>query len=177
MVCLQTYPYIYYAMALTTSSGFPYYISLVGSADYRQLFLSDDNLKFLSCVTDAQAEYRYAPGKWSIKQIVGHIADHERIMAYRILRFSRKDPTPLPTYDQDLFVVNSRFNEISYEDILDDFKNVRRATISLMNSLSADQLQLKGIASNTELTVEEALKATIGHEIHHVNVIKERYLK
>jgi uncharacterized damage-inducible protein DinB len=164
-------------MTLEVSSGFPYYISLVGSADYKQLFRSAENFRLLSSLTPVQAEHRYAQGKWSIKQIVGHITDHERIMAYRVLRFSRKDTTPLPGYDQELFVANSRFDELDYKDILEDFKNVRQATISLMNSFSADQLQLKGTAWKFELTVEEFLKATIGHELHHIGVIKERYLK
>jgi len=164
-------------MTLNVSSGFPYYISFVGIADYRHLFLSSENFKLLSSLTPAQVEYRYAPGKWNIKQIVGHMADHERIMSYRVLRFSRKDTTPLPGYDQELFVANSRFDERDYRDILEDFKNVRQATISLMNSFSADQLKLKGTAWKFELTVEEFLKATIGHELHHVGVIRERYLK
>lgn len=164
-------------ITLNVSSGFPYYISLVGSADYKQLFHSQENFKLLSSFTPAQAEYRYAPGKWSIKQIVGHITDHERIMTYRVLRFSRKDTTPLPGYDQELLVANSRFDELDYGDILEDFNNVRQATISLMNSFSADQFQLRGTAWKFELTVEEFLKATIGHEIHHIGVIKERYLK
>ena len=163
-------------MTLDISSGFPYYIWLASSADYKQLFRSQENFKMLSSLTPSQAEYRYAPGKWNIKQIVGHMTDHERIMAYRVLRFSRKDTTPLPGYDSEVFVENSRFNEMSYEDVLEDFKNVRRATISLMSSFSAEQLQLKGTAWKFSLSVAEFLKATIGHEIHHIGVIKERYL-
>ena len=163
-------------MTLDVSSGFPYYISLVGSSDYKQLFRSQESFNLLYSLTPAQAEYRYAEGKWCIKQIVGHIADHERIMIYRALRFSRGDTTPLPGYDQELFVQNSRFNEMSYKDILQDFKNVRQATISLTDSFSVDQLHLKGKAWKFELTVEDILKATIGHEIHHMNVIRKRYL-
>ena len=164
-------------MNLTVSDGFPYYISLVGTSNLNQLFLSGENFKLLSSLTEEQVTYRYAPDKWSIKQIIGHITDHERIMTYRALRFSRKDSTPLPGYDQDLFVENSRFNELEFKDLLTDLKNVRQATISLMNSFSREQLLLKGKAWKFELTVEEFLKATIGHEIHHLNVIKEKYLK
>ncbi len=164
-------------MTFDVSAGFPYYIALVGSTDYRQLFNSQDNFKLLVSLTQSQAESRYAPAKWSIKQIVGHMTDHERIMAYRALRFSRKDTTPLAGYEQELLVENSRFNELSYRDLLQDFWNVRRATISMMNSFSAEQLRLKGMAWKFELTVEDVLKATIGHELHHMNVIRERYLK
>jgi hypothetical protein len=164
-------------MKLTVDSGFPYYISLVGSTDLKEIFSSEENFKLLDSLTQDQAEFRYEPGKWNVKQILGHITDHERIMTYRALRFSRRDVTPRSGYDQDFFVENSRFNELNYKDLLQDFKNVRQATISLMNSFSAEQLQLKGIAWKFELTVEDVLKATIGHEIHHINIIKERYLK
>ena len=164
-------------MNLTVSDGFPYYISLVGPSNLNQLFRSDVNFKLFSSLTEEQVNYRYAPGKWSIKQIIGHITDHERIMTYRALRFSRKDTTALPGYDQDLMVDNSRFNELDVKDLLVDFKNVRQATLSLMNSFSKEQLELKGQAWKYNLTVEEFLKATIGHEMHHMNVTKEKYLK
>jgi uncharacterized damage-inducible protein DinB len=164
-------------MNLTVSDGFPYYISLVGSSDLKQLFSDGTNFKMLSALTEEQANYRYAPGKWSIKQIVGHMTDHERIMTYRALRFSRKDKTPLPGYDQDLLVENSRSNELSMKELLDDFKNVRAATLSLMKSFSEEQLLLKGLAWKYELTVAEMLKATIGHELHHMIILKDKYLK
>lgn len=163
-------------MNLTVADGFPYYIALVESASLKDLFHSIENLKLLSSISEQKAGFRYAPGKWSIKQLVGHINDHERIMTYRALRFSRKDTTPLPGYDQNLFVENSRFDEIRFEELLQDFKNVRQATISLMHSFSPEQLQLRGLAWKFELTVEEVLKATIGHEIHHMNILRERYL-
>jgi hypothetical protein len=163
-------------MSLTVADGFPYYISLTGSEEINQLFVSSENFKLLSSLTKEQVNYRYAPGKWSIKQIVGHITDHERIMTYRALRFSRKDKTPLPGYDQDLLVENSRFNEIDFEELLQDFKNVRQATHSLMKSFSSEQLQLKGLAWKFELTVEEMLRATIGHEIHHIRVLTKKHL-
>lgn len=164
-------------MKYTVQDGFPYYIELLGSKDYRLLFSSQDNFALLNGISEEQATYRYAADKWSIKQIVGHITDHERIMTYRALRFSRKDTTQLPGYDQNLFVDNSRFDELSFRHLITDFKNVRTATNSFIESLSDAQLRLKGAAWKYELTVEEFLKATIGHEIHHIDIIKERYLK
>lgn len=164
-------------MTLTVSDGFPYYISLLGDADYKKLFTSTQNLKLLFSLSEEKSTYRYAEGKWSVKQIVGHMTDHERIMTYRMLRFSRKDETLLPGYDQDVLVNNSRFDEQTYNDLLEDFKNVRRATLSFIKSLSDSQLHLKGKAWKYELTVEEFLKATIGHELHHIKVLKDRYLK
>lgn len=164
-------------MALTVSDGFPYYISLTISSDLNTLFSSDANFNLLSSLTTEQQNYRYAPGKWSMKQIIEHMTDHERIMTYRALRFSRKDSTLLPGYDQDLLVENGRANELSLTDLMDDFKNVRRATHSFMKNLSPQQYQLKGKAWKFELTVEEFLRATIGHELHHMAVIREKYLK
>ena len=160
---------------LTPSDGFPYYIALVGSSNVKQLFHSETNFKILSSFTEEQINYKYAPGKWSIKQIIGHMTDHERIMIYRTLRFSRNDNTPLPGYDQELMVKNSRFHEMRSKDLIADFRNVRNATISLMDSFSEEQLQRKGMAWKFELSVEEMMKATIGHELHHMNVIKQHY--
>jgi uncharacterized damage-inducible protein DinB len=164
-------------MTLTVADGFPYYASLVGEQDFRKLFQSTQNMNVLDSITEEKSTYRYAEGKWSIKQIVGHMTDHERIMSYRILRFSRKDDTLLPGYDQDVLVNNSRFDELSYADLMEDFKNVRRATQSLIKSFSPEQLKLTGKAWKYVMTVEEFLKATIGHELHHMNVLRERYLK
>ena len=163
-------------MQYTVQDGFPYYIELLGDLNYRQLFSSQENVALLESISEEQACYRYAPGKWSIKQIVGHINDHERIMTYRALRFSRKDATQLPGYDQNLFVVNSRFDELNLQQLISDLKNVRAATNSFIDSLSKEQLKLKGFAWKYELTVEEFLKATVGHEIHHISIFKDRYL-
>ena len=163
-------------MKYTVQDGFPYYIELTGNLNYKELFSSDENFESLSSISEKQANYRYAPGKWSIKQIVGHMTDHERIMTYRALRFSRKDTTQLPGYEQNLFVENSRFDELSLHELINDFKNVRAATNSLIHSLSQSQLALKGVAWKYELTVEEFLKATIGHELHHIAILKDKYL-
>jgi hypothetical protein len=163
-------------MKYSISDGFPFYIELLGDKDYRQLFASTENLELFKSVTEENAAYRYAPGKWSIKQIIGHVTDHERIMTYRALRFSRKDKTALPGYDQDTFVDNSRFDEQPVSQLITDLENVRNASNSFIRSLSKEQLALTGHAWKYELTVEEFLKATIGHELHHIEVIKQKYL-
>lgn len=163
-------------MKYSINDGFPYYIELLGDKDYNKLFTSKENLELLKSVTEENAAYRYAPGKWSIKQIIGHITDHERIMTYRALRFSRKDRTALPGYDQDTFVDNSRFDEQPVSQLITDLENVRNASNSLIRSLSKEQLLLTGTAWKYELTVEAFLKATIGHELHHIEVIKQKYL-
>ena len=164
-------------MTLTPSSGFPYYISLLQDQDYTSLFLSRTNFDLLSSISEQQSSFRYTVGKWSVKQIVGHMADHERIMIYRALRFSRKDAAELPGYDQDPYVDNARFDEILFTDLVQDFQNVRAATISFMMMLSDEQLACKGTASRTLISVEDLLKATIGHELHHMKILKEKYFK
>ncbi|MFN3404859.1 MAG: DinB family protein [Cytophagaceae bacterium] len=164
-------------MPYTIQDGFPYYIQMVGDKDFRSLFKSEENFNFFGAFSEEQSTYRYAFGKWNIKQILGHITDHERIMTYRALRFSRNDTTLLPGYDQNFFVDNSRFDELSWQHLLQDYKNVRAATNSFIDGLSPSQLKFKGQAWKFELTVQEFLKATIGHEMHHISVIKERYCK
>jgi uncharacterized damage-inducible protein DinB len=164
-------------MTLLPSSGFPYYISLVGENDFLALLKSDANHKFFASINEEQSRHRYAPDKWTLKQVLGHITDHERIMSYRALRFSRKDPTILPGYDQDLFVENGRFDQRTWAELVNDHKNVRQATLSLIGSLSEEQYLYKGLAWKYELPVSDVLKATVGHEIHHVKIIRERYLK
>jgi hypothetical protein len=163
-------------MKYSINDGFPYYIELLGDTDYQQKILAKEAITLLGPLTEEKAGYRYADDKWSVKQIIGHMTDHERIMTYRALRFSRKDKTALPGYDQNLFVDNSRFDEQPASQLIQDFENVRNATISFMNSLSTEQLALTGTAWKYELTVEEFLKATIGHELHHLEIIKQKYL-
>ena len=163
-------------MKYTVSDGFPYYIEIVGDKDYKQLFFSDENVKLFKSISEEKASYRYAPNKWSIKQIIGHITDHERIMSYRALRFSRNDKTVLSGYEQNFFVENSRFDELSLVDLVTDLENVRNASKSFIKSLSAKQLSLIGTAWKYELTVADLLKATIGHELHHMEVLKKKYL-
>jgi uncharacterized damage-inducible protein DinB len=163
-------------MTLTPEAGFPYYISLIGNNAYQYLFQRKDTFELLSGLTQEQAEYRYAEGKWSIKEIVAHMADHERIMIYRALRFSRKDTTPLPGYDQNVLINNGHFDQIHYEVILQDFVNVRNSTLSFIKTLVPEQMHLTGMAWKFELSVDDVLKATIGHELHHVGIIRERYL-
>ncbi len=162
-------------MKYTVSDGFPYYIELLGDADYRDLLYSNASIEKLQKLTKEESEYRFQNDKWSVKQIVGHMNDHERIMTYRLLTFSRRDNTLLPGYDQELFVNNSRFHELDFSDILLDFINVRNATRSFYKTLSNEQLQLKGKAWKFEMTVEEFLKATLGHELHHLKVLQEKY--
>lgn len=163
-------------MKYTYEDGFPYYLDFVKEMDYKLLFASLSTLKFLKSITEEKAKYHYTPNKWSIKQIVGHITDHERIKIYRAFLMSRNESVQLWGYDQNFLVDNSRFEELTFQQLVADFSNVRQASGSFVDSLSRSQLEIKGMAGRYEITLEDFLKSIIGHEMHHINIIKERYL-
>ncbi len=163
-------------MKYSPGDGFPYYFDFVKDMDYKLLFTSSSTLKFLNSITEEKAKYRYAPDKWSIKQIVGHITDHERIKMYRAFLMSRNERVQLWGYDQNFLVGNSRFEELTFQQLVTDFASVRKASGSFVDTLSMRQLKIKGLANQYEITLEDFLKSVIGHETHHVNIIKERYL-
>lgn len=162
-------------MKYTIKDYFLYYIEMSGTKDCLKTFHTTSNIEFLNNLTEEQASYRYAPDKWSIKQVVGHMTDHERVMTYRALRISRKDDTPLAGYDQNVFVDNSNFDNVSFKNLMEDYQNARNASISFMNCLSKEQWELNGKIWKFNLNIDEVMRAVIGHEFHHINVIKERY--
>jgi uncharacterized damage-inducible protein DinB len=163
-------------MKYIPKDGFPYYLDFVKKSNYLSIFTSDSTFTFLNSISEEKALYRYEENKWSIKQIVGHITDHERIKTFRAFLMSRNDKVELWGYDQNLLVKNSRFEELTFSQLLTDYKNVRKATISFIESLSQSQLNIKGWAKQYEITLEDFVKSIIGHEIHHTNIIKEKYL-
>ncbi|MEM7801468.1 MAG: DinB family protein [Chloroflexota bacterium] len=118
----------------------------------------------------------HAAGEWTIKEIMVHVNDDERIYAYRALRFARNDSTELPGFEQDEYVPYSEANARSIEDILAEFAAVRAATISLFNSFSDKDLLRQGVGSGNPLSVRAAAYHIAGHELHHVESIKENYL-
>lgn len=156
--------------------GFPYYFELAKHRTLKSIFEKNPTIEILQSISEEKAKFRYHPDKWSIKQVVGHIADHERIKMFRAFQLSRNESCQLWGYDQDALVKNSRFEELSLQYLLSDFLNVRKASISFVNSLSQDQLQRSGMARQHEVTLEEFLRSIIGHEIHHINIIQEKYL-
>jgi hypothetical protein len=127
-------------------------------------------------LTDRQAAVRYAAGKWSIKEIVGHLSDTERVYAYRALRFARDDATALPGFDQDKFVAEAAFDERPFGEILDEFRAVRAASIALFRGTSPAALLRRGTASGFEFTVRVIPFILAGHEIHHRRAIETLYL-
>ncbi len=127
-------------------------------------------------LSDEKMMYRYEPGKWSVKQIVGHIMDTERVMAFRALSFARGEKQAFPGYDHDQYVEQANFDERSAQDLLMEYRAVRESTILLFSSLTSDMLMKRGSASNVEFTVRALGFIICGHELHHIKILKERYL-
>lgn len=120
--------------------------------------------------------YRYAEGKWTVKQVLQHIIDTERIFCYRALSIARKDKTPFPGYEEDDYAANDNSTNRSLEDLITDFQQVRMSTISLFNSFSSDALDYEGKASGTIFTPRVIGWMLCGHAEHHNGVVKERYI-
>jgi uncharacterized damage-inducible protein DinB len=130
----------------------------------------------LNQISAQQANFAYAKGKWTIKELLVHMIDTERIFCNRALRFARNDQTELPGYDHDEYVPNSGANERSLKDIANEFNIVREGTIALFNSFTTEMLNRKGSANGNNLTVLAIGFIISGHETHHVNIMNERYL-
>ncbi len=163
-------------MKYLPKDGFPYYHGLVEDQDHLALFSSTTTFDFLNSINHEMENHRYAPGKWSLKQLVGHITDHERIKIFRAFLLSRKQSVVLWGYDQVSLVDHSRFEELNLTQLIHDFYQVRQASLSFINTLSATQLAYKGFAGKQEIALSSFLKSIIGHEWHHINIIMTRYL-
>jgi hypothetical protein len=153
------------------------YISLVPDGDI--LALLEEQLRrttaLLASVSEEKADYRYAPEKWTVKQVVGHVTDTERIFAYRALRISRNDTTPIEGFEQDDYVRYGPFETCKMADLVEDFAAVRRATLSLFRRLDAEAWQRRGTANRNQVTVRALAYTSAGHELHHVAILKDRY--
>ncbi|WP_025688542.1 DinB family protein [Paenibacillus zanthoxyli] len=127
-------------------------------------------------LTEEQGNYQYAPEKWSVKQLLGHLTDSDRIFAYRVLRISRGDQTPLPGYDENDFVNAAGFDSYSLVELLGQFKASRQSTLSLLAAIPDEAWTRKGSSNGYPISARAQACLLIGHELHHLNVIKERYL-
>ncbi|HAS39240.1 MAG TPA: DinB family protein [Microscillaceae bacterium] len=163
-------------MKYKPEDGFPYYFEWAKDDDLHSLFASHSTYDLFKSIDEEKANHRYAPDKWSIKQVVGHITDHERIKMFRAFQLSRGEQIELWGYDQNLLVNNARFDEVEMKQLIIDFSNVRKASLSFIEMLSDTQLQINGMARQHQVTLKEFLKSIIGHERHHVHILKERYL-
>lgn len=136
----------------------------------------DEMRSVVASLDDARGDYRYADGKWSIKDLLGHILDGERVFAYRILRFARADDTPLPGYDQDPYVIHNNAPQRKFTDLFEEFELLRRANIKLIENLDETALMRSGTASGNPVSVRALVTILAGHVRHHLNVLNERYL-
>jgi hypothetical protein len=124
---------------------------------------------------EVRGTYRYAPGKWSVKELVSHLSDTERIFCYRALRFARGDATPLPAFDENAYALEMHADERPMADLLEELFDVRRATLSFLRGLRGDVWPRRGIASGKEVSVRAMAYAIAGHARHHLEVLAERY--
>ncbi|MEH7095365.1 DinB family protein [Neobacillus vireti] len=154
------------------------YVNLVPDGDL--LVTLKENLeKLVSLAEDLSEEAgqsRYAPGKWSLKEVLGHITDTERIMSYRLLRVGRGDQTPLAGFNENDYIAASNFNILSVKQIIEDFTAVRKATITLVNNMPEEAWERIGVANNSDITTRALAYIIAGHALHHLNIINERYL-
>jgi uncharacterized damage-inducible protein DinB len=130
----------------------------------------------LLCGRDEEdGDFRYAPEKWSAKEVLGHVCDTERVFAYRALRFSRADATPLAGFEQDDYVRNGPFAQRPLSDLVEDFIAVRRATLSLLRNLDEAAWMRRGSANKNEVSVRALAYIIAGHELHHRGVLEAKY--
>lgn len=157
------------------SAYFGKYIALVPDGDVL-VHLAAQGKETASLLLGAlgKADHRYAPGKWSVKQVIGHVTDAERVFIYRALRFARGDRTPLPGFDEQAWAADGETGR-TLEDLVAEFEAVRGATLAFARSLSAEATTRTGPANDATVSVRALLYITAGHERHHVALLRERY--
>lgn len=165
----------------STTEYAPYYeryVSLVPGDDIVALLTLQlpETLALLSQFDERQGDFRYAPGKWSVKELLGHLIDSERVFTYRALRIARGDQTPIEGFEQDDYVKNGPYGELTLATLIEEFTHVRAATVSLFRNLATRDWARRGIANKLEVTVRGLAFITAGHELHHRRILKEKYL-
>jgi hypothetical protein len=162
----------------TYFSYFKRYVDLVPEEDLAAAFSNQQPVikVFLSAVTEERSAYAYAPGKWTLKELLQHITDTERIFNYRALAIARKETAPLPGFDEDSYAAHSNANRRPWKTLVDEFLAVRLSTRFLYESFTDDMFAAAGTASNNPATVISLGFTTIGHFYHHKKVMEERYL-
>jgi hypothetical protein len=155
------------------------YISLIPSGDIVATLATElpKTVALLSSHGESDGDLRYAPGKWSVKEALGHMIDTERVMAYRALRIARNDRTPIEGFEQDDYVLNGPYSALRLADLVDEFKAVRAATLSLFRNLRPEDWTRVGTANKNDVTVRALAYIIAGHELHHRHILEERYFK
>jgi uncharacterized damage-inducible protein DinB len=158
---------------------FSQYVALVADGDITQTLEQqiENSLSLLRSIPSHKANFRYAPEKWSVKELLGHLIDSERIFSYRVLCFARNDQTPLPGYEQNDYVHEADSDSRNLGDMMEEFATVRRATIQLFRSLNDTAWLRHGKANEIDVTVRALAFIIAGHELHHMGVLRTRYLQ
>jgi hypothetical protein len=153
------------------------YISLVSGSDILAALDAQrrETLILLCGLNEADGDFRYAPDKWSTKEVLGHVCDTERIFSYRALRISRGDRTPIEGYEQDDYVRNGPFANCPLAELIDDYIAIRRATLTLFRNLDEQAWLRRGTANKNEVSVRALAYTIAGHELHHRRILKEKY--
>jgi hypothetical protein len=155
------------------------YVGLVPEGDVRDHLRTQahETIALLAGVSELKASQAYAPGKWTLKEVIGHMCDAERVFGYRILSIARGDPAPLPSFDENQWVPASNANARTTAALVLEFASVRAATTQLVGSLSDEAFLRRGTASGKLISVRALAYICAGHERHHLKIIRERYLK
>jgi hypothetical protein len=153
------------------------YVSLILEEDILAVLESPSQsiAEFLATRTEADGDFRYAPGKWSVKEVLGHVIDTERVFSYRALRIARNDRTPTEGFEQDDYVKFGPFSHCSLAALVEEFKSVRLATLSLFRGLDEAAWVRRGVANKNEVSVRAIAYITAGHELHHKKILQEKY--
>ena len=154
------------------------YVAHVPDGDIVQTLRAQigDTVALVHSLSEDRGAHRYAPGKWSIRQVLGHMADTERIMAYRALRVARGDTTPRAGFDEDEFVAHASFDARALHELAEDLVIVRTATVALFAPMSDTELTRSGTANGARVTARALAWIIAGHERHHLAILRERYL-
>jgi len=164
-----------------TTEHAPYYgkyVELVPEGDIVETLRTQfqESLEMFRGISEEKAATRYAPDKWSIKEVLGHVIDGERVFSYRALTFARGDATEIPGFEQDDYVRTGQFDRRTLADLVNEYESVRRGTLTLLGSFDSDAWARRGVANTWEVSVRALGFIIAGHERHHVKVLKERYL-
>ena len=159
----------------------PFFHGYINSTSEEDMMLALKNstsnfLAFLQTVPMEKHDFRYAEDKWSVKELLQHVVDTERVFAYRALRFSRKDDTPLPGFNENLFAKNSKADKRNWNEMVEEFYMLRKANEMMFASFDSEQLENTGLSNNNPIYVMAMGFVCAGHVNHHMQIIKERYL-
>jgi len=153
------------------------YLSKVPGDDilsFLQLQL-DSTLSLFAAIDESKGNFRYEPAKWSIKEVLGHITDTERVFAYRAVTIARGDQTALPGFDQDVWAKHGNYGQLSLRELAEEFESVRRSTILLLRHLAPEAWDRRGTANTKQVTTRAVAYIMGGHAQHHLDILKERY--